>query len=137
MKFNVIESRDSDDFINKFIKLYYNRNLNKQQICEELDISGGKYLRIKRDLVDEGKIDADFRSRSNKGNAKYYMKNKKSNTFTVTRNINKKQLYFITVPTREMAEFAVNLFHRYGWRKQNIPFVRARLMEEFTMVEEC
>lgn len=136
MNFNIIECKDSEDFLNNFIKLYYDRSLNKEKICEKLDISGGKYLRIKRDLVDDGKIDPDFRNKNNKGNAKYYMVNKHSNTFTITRNINKKQLYFLTVPTREMAEYGVNLFHRYGWRKQNIPFVRARLLEEFGCIEK-
>ena len=134
MKFNVVESKENGDFIEAFIDMYYDRSLTKEEMCKRLDISGGKYLRIKRDLVDDGKIDPDFRNRNNKGNAKYYMKNKRYNTFTITRNINKKQLYFLTVPTEEMAKFGVELFHRYGWRKQNIPFVRARLMEEFGQV---
>ena len=108
--------------------MYYDKSYNLNEVQKILDISSAKYNRIRDELVDAGRIDRDYRS---KRNPKYYCYNKGQDSYKVTRKLRGKQHHFITVPTEEMAKFCVDLFHRYGWRKQNVPYIRARLVEEF------
>lgn len=128
MKFRIVERGESEEFLERFIELYYDKTYNVNEVQKMLDISSGKYARIRDELVDGGRIDRDYRS---KRNPKYYSLNKKQGVYKITRKLRGKQNHFITVQTEEMAKFCVELFHKYGWSKKNIPYVRARMMEEF------
>lgn len=131
MKFNIVERGESEEFLEKFIDFYYDKSYNINEICKILDISMGKYQRIKNELIDDGRIDGEYRTKLNHGKAKYYSLNKKYGTYKITRKVRGKHTHFLTVPTEEMAKFCVDLLHRYGWRKQNVPYVRARMMGVF------
>ena len=131
MNFGIIERGETEEFLQKFIDLYYDKNYSIHKICKMMDMSRGKYQRIRDELIKEGKIEKNYRSKPKRGKGKYYILNKKYGTYTVTRKFKGKQLYYMSVPTEEMAQYCVELFHQYGWDKKNVSLIKQRMMERF------
>lgn len=129
VNFNIVEGDVSDAFRDEFVELYYDRSLNMNQICEKLDISSRKYGRIKKELVDAGRIDGEFRCFRHKGKGKYYVKNKRYGTYSISRKFKGKQVYYLTVPTEEEAKACVEMLEEHNWNKKSVPLIREKLME--------
>ena len=123
MKFTISEGKESEDFLNNFIELYEDTSINVKEICQRLDISQGKYLRIKQELINEGKI-TDFRNKKGRRvTPKWYFYSPSIRKWVVQKNIQGKFIRLLLNSEEECIR-AVELFDNIGWRRENIATVK-------------
>ena len=127
--FRLVEG-DDEEFTNRFIEEYYNLDNSVNDILKILDISRGKYQRMRKKLLDRN-IMEDVRYVPPKN---YYFE-KRTRKYRVVKHYNYRQVIFATFNREEGAIKAVELYNKYGWDKKNTEKILGEVAEYFDGVE--
>ena len=122
--FKVIERDDSFyKDADKFIELYYNKNIRKPDILRKLNIQEGQYRRLRKYCIEY----KGLKAKQGEGN-KYYTR-VGDGAYHVRKRIGRNDISYGCYDTPEIAEAVVRELIKVNWNKKKLAEILEEVLE--------